>query len=91
MNAAEFLKTLRTLRRSHAAARKRGGNLTPAQVVSRWNGAYANGTLANWRQAKHGSEGLKFVKVAGRVLYPLDKLVDFEVVTLAIIERKGAR
>lgn len=43
-------------------------NLTPAQLVQRWNGAVSIGTLSNWRAQGKGPAYLKF----GRsVRYPL--------------------
>lgn len=50
-------------------------NLTPAQVVARWNNAVTTGTLANWRAQKKGPP---YRKIGGRVRYPLAGLVAWE-------------
>jgi hypothetical protein len=88
MNPAKFHDTLRKLRKTHRrASAKCERNITPAELVKRWDCAYSLGTLANWRQRKFGGEGgPKFIKVAGRVLYPLDKLEAFELATLLGME-----
>ncbi len=49
--------------------------LTPDQLVKRWQGAVTTGTLANWRSK---GVGPTFTKLRGRVLYPLQAVVDFE-------------
>lgn len=49
--------------------------LTAHQVIDRWNGVIKVGTLANWRARRVGPS---FVKLRGRVLYPLDKIVEWE-------------
>lgn len=49
--------------------------LNASQLVARWNNAVTTGTLANWRcQGK----GPPVQRVGSRVLYPLDKLVEWE-------------
>jgi len=50
-------------------------NLTPAEVVARWNGAVTVGTLANWRAQ---GKGPAFIKFGSRVRYPLAKLEQWE-------------
>lgn len=50
-------------------------NLTPAEVVKRWNGAVTVGTLANWRAQ---GKGPAFIKLGSRVRYPLHRLAEFE-------------
>lgn len=80
MNAAAFVDTLRELSRSTGKAGKAGVNLTPAQVRKRWKGAYSVGTLSNWRS---GGKGPRFIKIGGRVLYPLKALQSFEAGKLA--------
>lgn len=49
--------------------------LTPAELVKRYKNTISERTLANWR-----SKGLgpTFVKIGGRVLYPVDLLVAWE-------------
>ena len=49
--------------------------LTPGDLVSRWGGAIGRGTLANWRAQGRGPD---FVKLGGRVLYPLERVEAFE-------------
>lgn len=50
-------------------------NLTIDQLLQRWNHCIKRGTLANWRS--QGS-GPAFIKVGRAVLYPLDKVVEWE-------------
>lgn len=49
--------------------------LTPTEVVERYQGKITVRTLANWR-----SQGVSppFTKVGGRILYPLEKLIEWE-------------
>lgn len=82
MNAAAFLTTLRALQRKHGKRAAAGVNLTPAEVVARWNGAYSVGTLANWRSQGIGPA---FVKIAGRVLYPLADVQAYEEGALPVL------
>ncbi len=49
--------------------------LTPAQLVQRWNNSIALQTLSNWRHKKQGPD---FQKLGSRVLYPLDKVIEWE-------------
>lgn len=49
--------------------------LTPDQVVDRWGRAIGRGTLANWRAKGRGPA---FVKIGARVVYPLDRLIEWE-------------
>jgi hypothetical protein len=49
--------------------------LTPGQVSARYDGAYSTKTLANWRSQRRGPT---FVKLGGRILYPLDRLERWE-------------
>lgn len=49
--------------------------LTACQLVARWNGVITTGTLANWRTKKVGPS---YMKMRGRVLYPLDSVVSWE-------------
>lgn len=49
--------------------------LTPAEVVQRYEGKISTRTLANWRSA---GTSPPFSKIGGRILYPLDELVEWE-------------
>lgn len=49
--------------------------LTPAELVSRYKGTITIRTLANWRST---GEGPRYTKVGGRVLYPVDAVIDWE-------------
>jgi len=49
--------------------------LTPQEVAARYNGTISVRTLANWRSSKNSPP---YVKVGGRVLYPIDKLIEWE-------------
>ena len=84
MNPAAYLKTLRTLCRRHGKPGTRGTNFTAPQVVTRWNGAYSAGTLANWRTEKQG-RGPAYIKVGRSILYPIDAVELFEAQMLSIV------
>lgn len=49
--------------------------LTPAELVQRYEGKISTRTLANWRSA---GTSPPFTKVGGRILYPLDELIEWE-------------
>ena len=49
--------------------------LTPNTVASRYNGAITVRTLANWRSIGQGPD---YVKIGGKVLYPLTSVQDWE-------------
>lgn len=49
--------------------------LTPAELVTRWRDSITLVTLATWRSRKQGPP---YVKVGGRVLYPLDGVEAYE-------------
>lgn len=49
--------------------------LTAEQLARRWAGIVTTGTLANWRSKRVGPQ---FVKLRGRVLYPLDRVTAWE-------------
>lgn len=51
--------------------------LTAAELSQRWKGIVSTGTLANWR-AQKPNRGPAFVKLRGGVLYPLDKVMEWE-------------
>lgn len=50
--------------------------LTDEEVVARYNGNLTTRTLANWRSLKSG--GPDYVKLGGKVLYPLSRLIAWE-------------
>ncbi len=49
--------------------------LTPAEVSERYEGNLSVRTLANWRSQ---GTGPAFSKIGGSVLYPLNKLIEWE-------------
>jgi hypothetical protein len=49
--------------------------LTPAEVADRYGQTISVRTLANWRSTKNSPP---YVKVGGRVLYPVDRLIEWE-------------
>ncbi|WP_229656226.1 helix-turn-helix domain-containing protein [Burkholderia pseudomallei] len=49
--------------------------LTPKEVSDRYGGRIAIGTLANWRSA---GTGPTFSRIGGKILYPLDAIVEWE-------------
>lgn len=49
--------------------------LTPQELAGRYKGQITVRTLANWRSTGNGP---KFTKVGGRVLYPLEAIVEWE-------------
>ena len=49
--------------------------LTPTELVERYNGKVTIRTLANWRSAGISPP---FTKVGGRILYPLNQLIEWE-------------
>lgn len=51
--------------------------LTAAEVSERFGGQLSVRTLANWRSSGIGS-GPPFVKLGGKVLYPLSQLREWE-------------
>lgn len=52
-----------------------GQYLTPAELVDRYKAAITVRTLANWRSI---GEGPSYTKIGGRVLYPLDAVINWE-------------
>jgi hypothetical protein len=56
-------------------ARLRDRLLTPQELVDRWKGSITAVTLATWRSRKQGP---KYVKVGGRVLYPMEGVEEYE-------------
>lgn len=49
--------------------------LTPQELAERYKGAVTVRTLANWRSTGNGP---KFTKIGGRVLYPVEAVVEWE-------------
>ena len=49
--------------------------LTVKELIDRWRGQISATTLANWRSERKGPA---FVKIGGRVLYPLQDVVAYE-------------
>lgn len=49
--------------------------LTPQALAERWQGQISLVTLATWRSRKLGP---KYIKIGGRVLYPLDGVEEWE-------------
>lgn len=49
--------------------------LTPQDLHARWKKRVAVRTLANWRCL---GTGPKYTKVGGRILYPLNEVVEWE-------------
>jgi len=51
--------------------------LTEVELFNRWAKKVAIQTLRNWRSSQ-SNKGPAYVRFGGRVLYPLDKLVEYE-------------
>jgi hypothetical protein len=51
------------------------GYLRPADLVSRWCNTVTLSTLDNWRSQNRGP---RFVKIGGRVLYPVAEVEAYE-------------
>lgn len=49
--------------------------LTPKDLVERYKGAITLRTLANWRC---NGDGARYTKIGGRVLYPLEAVIEWE-------------
>jgi hypothetical protein len=49
--------------------------LRPADLAARWRNTVTLSTLDNWRSQNRGP---RFVKIGGRVLYPLEEVVAYE-------------
>lgn len=49
--------------------------LTPAELTDRYKGRVTQRTLANWRST---GQGPRFIKVGGRVMYPVDSIAEWE-------------
>jgi hypothetical protein len=62
--------------------------LTADQLLVRWNNVVTKGALANWRASKP-QRGPAFVKIGGRVLYPVDKVADWEKLNLHAANDNG--
>lgn len=57
------------------AAVRKTSYLTPAQVAERYEGSISVRTLSNWRYL---GTGPAFSRLGGRILYPEDKLIEWE-------------
>ncbi len=53
--------------------------LSVDEVVARYKGKVTKGTLANWRSSRKGPS---YVKLLGRIMYPLDELQKWEQASL---------
>jgi hypothetical protein len=49
--------------------------LTPQALIDRWQKSITLVTLATWRSRKNGP---RYIKIGGRVLYPLDGVEEWE-------------
>ena len=49
--------------------------LTTKELIERWRNQVSASTLANWRSEKRGPS---FVKIGGRILYPLADVLAYE-------------
>jgi hypothetical protein len=49
--------------------------LTPTELAARYKGSITVRTLANWRSTGNGP---RFTKIGGRVLYPVDAVIEWE-------------
>jgi hypothetical protein len=49
--------------------------MTPQALVDRWQASITLVTLATWRSRKLGP---RYIKIGGRVLYPLDGVEEWE-------------
>ena len=49
--------------------------LTPAELAERWRNVVTLATLDNWRSQQRGP---RWFKAGGRVLYPINEIIQFE-------------
>lgn len=49
--------------------------MTPRELVSRYKNRVTERTLANWRST---GQGPRFVKIGGRVMYPIVRVIEWE-------------
>jgi hypothetical protein len=52
--------------------------LTPAEVAAHYNNRIGVKTLANWRCSRDAKNGPPYIRVGGRIMYPLSKLLAWE-------------
>jgi hypothetical protein len=52
------------------------GYLTPRELAARWRNIVSLSTLDNWRSSQN--RGPRFVKIGGRVLYPVVEVEAYE-------------
>lgn len=50
--------------------------LTPRELAARWRNIVSLSTLDNWRSSQN--RGPRYVKIGGRVLYPLAEVEAYE-------------
>lgn len=50
--------------------------LTPRELAARWRNIVSISTLDNWRSS--ANRGPRYVKIGGRVLYPLEEVLAYE-------------
>lgn len=62
--------------------------LTPEEVVDRYRGEISVGTLRNWRAMRIGPD---YVKVGKSVLYPLEKLIEWDRRNIVICNPRAVR
>jgi hypothetical protein len=49
--------------------------LTPSELAERWRNVVSLSTLDNWRSQQRGP---RWFKAGGRVLYPINEVIQFE-------------
>lgn len=49
--------------------------MTPRELVARYKNRVTERTLANWRST---GQGPRFVKIGGRVMYPINRVAEWE-------------
>lgn len=49
--------------------------ITPRELVARYKNRVTERTLANWRST---GQGPRFVKIGGRVMYPIVRVIEWE-------------
>ncbi|QTI81734.1 DNA-binding protein (plasmid) [Roseomonas marmotae] len=60
--------------------------MTPAQLAERWGEAITVETLNNWR---FKGQGPAYMKLGGRVIYPLEKVKEYEQTLFNSQQQKG--
>jgi len=75
VDAQKFIQAIAEIHRQPRQKDSHMKFLKASEVSARWGGTVSTGTLANWRTQKRGPA---YVKIGSRVLYPLDKLEEWE-------------